>query len=271
MLRRLLLLVPIVGVAAVPHPAYAQTATVRVAAYNIRHGRGMDDEVDLDRIADVLRGLDADVIALQEVDDRTRRTGGVDQVEVLAGLLGYEGVHGPHRAFEGGWYGNAVLTRLPIVEDQVHALPPAAGSALSVLEVTVAVPMEELPPGTRGPLVSVISTHLAGTPEERTRQADAITAASTPWRPTILAGDLNGRPEDPAVRALERVWRRLEKSGDARTYPAAEPDREIDFVLWKVNERLFDAFTIEVTEHRVVAEPMASDHRPLLAVFELSR
>ena len=96
-----------------PEEGCAQ-AVVRVAAYNIKHGRGMDDRVDLSRIADVLRSLEADVITLQEVDDRTERTGGVDQVQVLAELLGYEGAHGPHRPYQGGFYGNAVLTRLPI-------------------------------------------------------------------------------------------------------------------------------------------------------------
>ena len=66
-----------------PEPGLAQS-TLRIAAYNIRHGRGMDGEVDLARIADVLRALDADVITLQEVDNRTERTGRVDQTAVLA-------------------------------------------------------------------------------------------------------------------------------------------------------------------------------------------
>ena len=50
--------------------------SVRIVAYNIKHGRGMDDAVDLERIAHALRRLDADVITLQEVDNRTERTGG---------------------------------------------------------------------------------------------------------------------------------------------------------------------------------------------------
>ena len=114
--------------------------TLRLVVWNIRHGRGTDDEVDLQRIAEVIRALDADVIALQEVDDRTERTGGVDQVAVLADALRYEGFHGPHRPYQGGFYGNALLTRLPVLSQQTHEIPSASGSALAVHELVVALP-----------------------------------------------------------------------------------------------------------------------------------
>lgn len=227
------------------------TQSLRVVAYNIKHGRGMDDVVDLVRVADVLRGLNADVIALQEVDDRTERTGGVDQVGVLAGLLGYRGVHGPHRPYQGGHYGNAVLTRLPIRSTTTHAIPPASGSALAVLEVEVATEA--------GPL-SVVSVHLAGSPDERMAQArmlDELFIES--GHPVVLAGDFNGRPDDAVVQALGRRWSILPKSGARFTYPADDPDREIDFVLIPPDGRL------RLARHVVTQEPLASDHRPLVA------
>lgn len=241
-------------------PAAAQT-TLRVVAYNIRHGRGVDDLVDLERIADVLRALDADVITLQEVDDRTERTGGVDQVATLAGLLGYRGFHGPHRAYQGGFYGNAILTRLPVRSETTHAIPQASGSALAVHEVVV----EPTP----GRMLSVVSVHLAGTPDERTAQADTVSARfATREYPVVLAGDFNGRPDDDVVARLRREWRVARKRGDPRTYPSNRPDREIDFVMWR-SGRGGEGPEIRLVRHFVVDEPLASDHRPIVADFRL--
>jgi endonuclease/exonuclease/phosphatase family metal-dependent hydrolase len=249
-------------------PAMSQVPRLRVAAYNIKHGRGMDDRVDLERVASVLRRMDADVITLQEVDDRTERTGGVDQVAEIARLLGYEGVHGPHRPFQGGFYGNAVLTRLPVRLSRTHPIPPASGSALAVHEVVVGVPVagsktDSLP-------VSVVSVHLAGSVQERRAQAEAVTATfEAAGRPMVLAGDFNGRPDDPVVSWLGRRWQVGTKAGDPRTYPSPEPDREIDFVMWRSGSSAEGRVDLTLIEHRVIAEPLASDHRPILAVFEL--
>ena len=268
---RLLLLAGLITGLVMPAVAGAQS-TVRIVAYNIRHGQGTDDRVDLPRIAEVLRALDADVITLQEVDNRTERTGGVDQVQVLAEHMGYQGFHGAHRAYQGGEYGNAILTRLPVRSVRTHSIPPASGSALTVHEIEVQLPSGTTRTSTGEPSVSisVVSVHLAGTPEERTAQAEAVSAAF--GGPAILAGDFNGRPDDTAVRRLARTWHVGTKRGDPRTYPAPEPDREIDFVMWRTGERAGagDPIELRLADHWVVDEPMASDHRPLVAVFELA-
>jgi endonuclease/exonuclease/phosphatase family metal-dependent hydrolase len=239
-------------------PVAAQPALC-IVSYNIKHGLGMDGAVDLERIATVLRRLDADVITLQEVDDRTERTGRVDQVGVLARLLGYEGSHGPHRAYQGGFYGNAILTRLPVVSVHTRSIPGASGSALSVHEVVVRVGTEET-----GRPVSVVSVHLAGSPDERMAQAESVTRdfAETD-HPVLLAGDFNGRPDDAVVRRLASDWTALKKDGSGLTFPADTPDREIDFVMIRNRDEF------ETLEHRVIDEPIASDHRPILAVVRI--
>lgn len=243
-----------------PPPAVAQ-AGLRVVAYNIRHGQGMDDRVDLARVAEVLRVLDADVITLQEVDDRAERTGGVDQVAVLAELLGYHGFHGPHRAYQGGFYGNAILARLPVLSHTTHPIPPASGSALAVHEVVV-----DAAPGRR---VSVVSVHLAGTAAERMAQADTVTMRfANRAHPVILAGDFNGRPDDEVVVRLRGAWRMSAKEGDPRTYPADRPSREIDFVMWRRGAEGSEA-GLRLVRHFVAEERLASDHRPVVADFRL--
>ena len=89
-------------------------STLRVLSYNIHHGRGTDGVVDLPRIARVIRGCEADVAVLQEVDDRTTRTGGVDQTAELARLTGMHAVFGRQIDYQGGRYGQAILCRWPL-------------------------------------------------------------------------------------------------------------------------------------------------------------
>src|SRR5690606_29082486 len=86
----------------------------RVVTYNIHHGEGTDGRLDLERIAAVLRRLDPDVIALQEVDERVQRTGGVDQAATLGELLGMNHAFGGFMEYQGGNYGMAILTHCEI-------------------------------------------------------------------------------------------------------------------------------------------------------------
>src|SRR5678810_85346 len=89
-------------------------ATFRVMTYNIHHGEGLDGKVDLLRIAELIKREGADIVALQEVDKGTQRTARRDFPEELAALTGMTAVFSNNFAFEGGEYGNAVLTRFPI-------------------------------------------------------------------------------------------------------------------------------------------------------------
>lgn len=240
--------------AGVPSPTRAQE-TLRVVAYNIKHGLGMDGQVDLARVARVLGALDADVITLQEVDDGAERTHGVDQARVVGDLLGMRAFHGPFRDFQGGRYGMAVLTRLPVLHVENHAIPPGPEGALSVLEVRVGL-------GRRA--ISVVGIHFYRSPEERLVQADSVTSYfGETEHPVVLAGDFNSRRGDLVLRRLREDWLVLPKDGPPETFPADAPDREIDFVMVRPAEGF------EVVEHRVVDEPVASDHRPLLAVLRL--
>lgn len=87
-------------------PSAAKAGSIlRVLTYNIHHGRGTDDLVDIPRIAAVIKALQPDLVALQEVDQRTRRTGGVDQTARLAELTQLHGQFMRQIDFEGGRYG----------------------------------------------------------------------------------------------------------------------------------------------------------------------
>lgn len=236
--------------------AHAQ-GTLRVAAYNVKHGLGMDGVVDLPRIADVLRPLQADVITLQEIDLGTERTDRVDQTARLGELLGMQAFFGDFMPYQGGEYGMAVLTRLPVARVVNHRLPDG-DEPRTALEVEVRVGME-------GRHVSVVGVHLYRTPEERLAQADSLSAIlDTRDHPVVLAGDFNSRRGDRILRSLQaRDWFVVEKDGPAQTFPADDPQREIDFVMLRPVE------SFEVVEHHVIDEPVASDHVPLLIVLRI--
>lgn len=252
------LLLSLVGV----HGSAAGQVTLRVASYNIRHGAGMDDRVDLSRAAEVLRALDADVITLQEIDRGVERTGGVDQAAALGEMLGMRAHFGAFMPYQGGEYGMAVLSRLPVVEVRNIRLPDGE-------EPRTALEAQVVAGGASGAVeprvVSVVGIHLYMTPEERRAQADTLSARldDTP-HPVILAGDFNSRRGDVVLGSLVAAgWLVLDKQGSPDTYPADAPAREIDFVM------LRPGAAFEVVEHRVIAEPAASDHRPLLVVLRL--
>ena len=237
-------------------PCQAQEhSQLRLAAYNIKHGLGMDGVVDLERVADVLRALDADVITLQEMDRGTERTDGVDQATRLGELLGMSAYFGDFMPYQGGHYGMAVLSRLPVVASHNHRLPDG-DEPRTALEVRVAVGPDQAE-------VSVVGIHFYRTVEERLAQAQALAQALSGGGPAMLIGDFNSRRGDPVMDFLAESWSIVDKDGPSFTFPSDTPAREIDFVL----VRPTDAF--EVLEHRVIDEKLASDHRPLLVVVRL--
>src|SRR6267143_4106500 len=88
--------------------------TFRVMTYNIHHGEGLDGKVDLLRIADLIKHESADIVALQEVDKGVERTPRRDFPDELAALTGMTCVFSNNYSYQGGEYGNAVLTRFPV-------------------------------------------------------------------------------------------------------------------------------------------------------------
>ena len=99
---------------------------LRVLAYNVQHGLGMDGAIDLERIAAVVRAQDADVVTLQEIDEGFGRSDGVDQARVLGELCAMQHVFGAFMDYDGRRYGMALLSRFPIVASRNIRLPDGA-------------------------------------------------------------------------------------------------------------------------------------------------
>jgi len=229
-------------------------------SYNIHHANppGRKDVIDMEAIVRVIRAEDPDLVALQEVDVNTVRSGKVNQAETLAKMLGMHYFFARAIDFGGGEYGVAILSRYPLSDTQLVPLPEAAApEAEDRVMATAKVTL----PGNR--YIRFGSTHLDVTKAaNRQQQVQAInTIAASSELPFILAGDFNDLPGSLTVTELEKVFTRTCQQTCEPTFPQDEPDRTIDFIAYT------SASPLNVLSHKVVSEPYASDHLPIVATL----
>lgn len=234
---------------------------LRILTYNIHHAEGNDGKFDLERIAKVILAAKPDLVALQEVDVKTRRASGVDQAAELGRLTGMHSAFGKAMDFAGGQYGEAVLSRWKFVSTKNVALPFDEGfEPRAAMSVVVRI-------HDSGPAVTFAGTHLDhASADLRLRQAKKLNEAfAADDTPVILAGDLNASPSSKPMQALFEKWTSAAGDKSLPTFPAQKPRIAIDHVLFRPAGR-FRVVSIEVIDEKV-----ASDHAPLLAVLEYIR
>lgn len=231
---------------------------LRVLTYNIHHGRGMDGRVDLERIAKIVVDSKADLVALQEVDNKTQRTGGIDQTAQLAKLTGLHGRFAKAIDFEGGQYGQALLTRWPITSLEVDFLPVEPnGEKRMIVKGSMEIDGREL---------QFCTVHLHHADARlRLLQAQTINRNFRPKSATttIVAGDLNAEPDSPTIQELSQYWTFPNPTTPLLTFPATAPSKQIDYILYR------PVSAVKVLSINALREPVASDHQPILAVIEL--
>lgn len=244
-------------VTAVLRPRLAgEKPTLRILCYNIHHGEGTDGQVNLLRQARVIRAADPDFVALQEVDDQTRRTGGVDQTAELARLTGLFGRFGKARDYDGGGYGQAILSRVPVEAGTVHSLPGMPGRERRIaFEVQLTLEGREL---------TFVTTHLDHQlPLDREQQATRLNELyGKSKRPVILAGDLNAVPDSKPLKILAEQWTVTSANRELLSFPADKPNRLLDYVLFRPTQ------AFRILDVQILDESVASDHRPVLVVLE---
>ena len=224
--------------------------TVRILAYNIHHGEGMDDRLDLERIAALINRLEPDLVALQEVDRLVERTGRVDQAAVLGELTGMAATFGQFMPYQGGEYGMALLSGWPVIETTNYRLPDGM-EPRSALAARVRSPHS-------GRELVFVGIHLYRSDEERLAQAERLVGLlAGESAPVVLAGDFNSTPDSEVIGRLAPSWHILDKGADRLSWSSVAPEMEIDYVLLRPPQ----AFS--VLDHHLLDEPVISDHRPL--------
>lgn len=228
---------------------------VRVLSYNIHECIGTDDRQDVDRIAEVLRAADPDIIGLQEVQSRFEQAPVEDHLDRLAAALGMQAISGPTLFRAGADYGNALLCRHPV--EVLHRLDLSfpGREPRGALDVVLGLPAGRL---------RVIVTHLGLWPAERRFQVKRLVEALGEGEPlpVVLMGDLNeGFPLGRPARWLHRHFDRGPAPG---TFPSALPLLALDRILVHPRQTLLSLRVLKTPLTRV-----ASDHLPLQAVISL--
>ena len=223
-----------------------QNRQLQIMSYNVRHCAGMDMVVDYDRTANVIVQQQPDVVALQELDSMTRRSGHHDQLGELASRTGYHPVFGAAIEFNGGLYGVGILSREMPVSTKRIPLPGEEPRVLLVAELEDYV---------------IACTHLDLDKAQRLASVPLIVEEAQQWqKPFLLVGDWNDTPDSELLEVMTQHFTVL--TGDEATYPADEPIECIDYVA---------AFNgcAEAIGSLVIDEPEASDHRPLVVWVRL--
>jgi endonuclease/exonuclease/phosphatase family metal-dependent hydrolase len=236
----------------VTHPA---RPTLRVATYNIHRCRGLDGRTRPQRIAAVLRTIDADVVALQEVVGPGPHSGG--HAEELGAMLGMGWVMAPARELRGHQFGNAVLSRFPIMHHSEHDLSWKTCEPRRMQRVDVAV---------HGCTLHLYNVHLGTAILERRHQALRLASMVSDRHlagPKLVLGDFNEWMRGLATKMLSERLNSVDLRNHLRrrrTYPGLFPILHLDHIYYAGRVEIVG---IELPRTRLSL--VASDHLPLVA------
>ncbi|MDR1368703.1 MAG: endonuclease/exonuclease/phosphatase family protein [Dysgonamonadaceae bacterium] len=234
-------------------PVYPQPEnTLRLMSYNIRNARGLDEVTDYERIADIIRNVSPDVVALQEIDSLTERSGRVDVLAILGDLVKMYSVYGASIDYQGGKYGIGILSKeKPLSWKRVPLPGREEARSLLIVEFKNYI---------------YCCTHFSLNVEDRLTSAMILNDEAKSFKkPAFVAGDFNDKPESTAIIELQGPWKMLNNPKQF-TIPANKPKETIDYIFaYKPGNTSYS-----VLRRSVLNEPVASDHLPLFVDVRLS-
>lgn len=220
---------------------------LKIISYNIHHGEGLDGQTDYKRIGQMIRNQQADIVALQEVDSVTGRSGYKDVLREIANEALMFPIFARAIAYDGGAYGIGLLSKIHPLQVKQIPLPGREESRVLLL-----AEFDDYWVG---------CTHLSLTPEDQLVSLSVIRRfASSIKKPFLLAGDWNALPCDATIREIQKDFNLLNNT-EQPTYPADKPDQLLDYIaVWKnTGKRILKKnFTI-------IPDTQSFDHRPVAA------
>jgi endonuclease/exonuclease/phosphatase family metal-dependent hydrolase len=244
---------------------------LRILSYNIHRAIGLDRRFRPERVVEIVSHHDADLVLLQEVDEGVPRSRELDLARELADATGY-----PYRAvghnvtLRKGRYGNATLSRLPVLRERNIDLTIAGKKRRGCQHTTLELPGQN--PGR----LEVFNLHLGLSARERERQVGLLFRSQelkelSSGAPCLIAGDFNdwrSRLRIVFTEILDFRCATDRADGDAaralRTYPSVSPRGGLDKIYFRGPMSLQEAYVCRLRLSR-----RASDHLPVVAEFEL--
>ena len=230
--------------------------------YNIHVGVGMDKKLDLARIAGVINAQHPDLVGLQEVDRGVERTQRIDEIAEIARMTKMDYAFAFNLRYQGGQYGVAILSRLPIMATD-HRLYKNTREAERRGFIRAEVQVH-------GRTLNFVTTHLDYQYEDgRVFETEQLLAALKDVNgPLILVGDFNDVPAGGAYKLVREqfadAWIENGASDQGLSYPADKPAKRIDYILSRRTDRIR-------TKKAWTVSTLASDHVPVVADLEIGR
>ena len=225
--------------------------------YNICSGRNLAREQNIAFAAAVISAVRPDFCGVNEVRAFTSDAP-YDQADALGRLTGYYPVFGKSIDVAGGDYGNAFLTRRPLLEREVIHIPDRFEPGVEHVEhrtlLRVVLELDDGP-------ATIFQTHFGlSEAEQRAAVETAVAAIAKETSPVILMGDLNMEPDNPILRPLlDALIDSAGERDEVRTFPSGTPGVKIDYILHSGAFRTLSLRSMDTQN---------SDHRPLIATLE---
>lgn len=230
---------------------------LKIMTYNIRHGAPIhkaNDDIQIKGIAAAINAQKPDLVALEEVDSVTERAP-IDEAKELARLTGMHYFFSKTINFQGGQYGDAILSRFPILSTQHIELPmPNSSGEARALGIVTVEPFH-------GVKINFAVTHLDLKKENRIAEINQIIQISKQSEhPFILAGDFNASPQSEEIKLMNSEFTFACDTNCPLTFPSDHPRITIDYIV--LNPAAEKIFSVE--SYKAIPDIEASDHLPLM-------
>ncbi len=230
---------------------FSCSSNFSVMTYNVRNGKGLDNNVSLERTSKVIKQSSPDIVMLQELDSITNRYN-INVVEKLGKATGMYYTFGGAIKLGHGKYGIGILSKEKPVQIWKIALPGREENRVILFaEFKTCI---------------IACTHLSLTKSDRIASADIIIdEISRMKKPVFIGGDFNDTPDSDLIEKLATTYTILSDS-TINTFPANKPDRTIDYIMTNASGNIIKKYSAEVLN-----EPVVSDHRPIIVKMKLKK